>query len=55
MPIYPISPVPVTGLNPGNVPKGLYDILINNGSSFSEFDGQEIPVNPLATKYSSLH
>jgi hypothetical protein len=56
MPVYPIlPPVPVTGLSPGNAPNGLYDILVTNGSSLSEYDGQEISVNTLATKYSSLH
>jgi hypothetical protein len=34
---------------------GLYDTLLNNGSKYTAFDGQDPKINPLATKQSKMH
>lgn len=34
---------------------GLYDRLINNGSTYTLYDGNIPPINLLATRYSPLH
>ncbi len=34
---------------------GLLDILTTQGSAYSQYDGGNIPINPLATDQSKLH